>query len=82
MGDFRIEINGVGNHGCQRNVKSGETKLAACGQSGCVDCNAWQFVDTLKKSGNSITSATLMHWPQSGPQIVDDLQTGKRTGSF
>jgi len=82
MGDFRIEVNGVGAHGCQREVKSGEVKKEDCGNAGCPDCLARAFVKKLKDGGNSIQSATLMHWPQNGPQIVDDLQTGKRTGSF
>ena len=81
MGDFRIEINGVGNHGCGRDVKGGEIN-AGCGLTGCVDCTAREFTKRLQDAGNSITSATLMHWPQSGPQIVDDLKTGKRTGQF
>jgi len=82
MGDFRIQIDGVGNHGCQREVKSGEVKTASCGQAGCVDCTAREAVKNLIDAGNSISSATLMHWPSNGPQIVDDLKTGKRTGSF
>lgn len=82
MGDFRIQIEGVGNHGCQRDVQNGEVKADECNYSGCVDCIARSTVKALQSSGASITSATLMHWPQNGPQIVDDLKTGKRTGAF
>lgn len=99
MGDYRITIDAVGGHGCQRGVKDGETVAADCGSPSCPDCRARRFVRELMDSGNSVNKATLEHWPDpmlsgygatagqlvprsdsAGP--VDDLLTGKRTGSF
>lgn len=80
MGNFRIEIDAVGGHGCQREVKDGGT-VTGCGQPGCPDCNARSFVADFKKR-NDIKSATLTHWPGEAGEVKDDLLTGKRTGSF
>jgi len=92
MGDFRIVVEAVGGHGCQRDVKDGGTVKANCGQESCPDCAARAFVEEFKKH-NSVSSATLTHWPTSdlpnrrrtpptGENIVDDLLSLKRSGSF
>jgi len=82
MGNFRIEIDAVGGHGCQREIGDGETVTQWCGQSSCPDCKARAFVADLKSTGNSIAKATLTHWPGMPSQVQDDLLSGKRTGSF
>jgi hypothetical protein len=51
MGTFRIEIQAVGNHGCQREVKDGGTVDPICGSSSCPDCIARAVVQKLKDTG-------------------------------
>lgn len=91
MGMFRVEVTGVGGHGCQRQVKDGELLQQFCGMSGCPDCIAREFVRDLKRAGVFFNTgncdgyeggAVLRHWPGSKSEVVDDLLTGKRTGSF
>lgn len=85
MGTSTITIRIVGNHGCQREVKDGGTTQPTCGApdcaQGCVDAVAKEFVEKLKRTG-SVVEANLHHWPDGDQQIVDNLRTGKRTGSF
>lgn len=81
MGDFRIEVNATGGHGCQRNLLSG-SEVGVCSDPNCPDCIARRFVEELKSRGVSVRDALLIHWPNSNPTIVDNLMTKKRTGSF
>jgi hypothetical protein len=84
MGNFRIEIDAVGGHGCERETKDGGT-VKGCGQPTCPDCMARKFVADLKAAGmfsNTPAAAKLTHWPGTKEQVVDDLLTGKRSGSF
>jgi len=81
MGDFRVEVNATGGHGCQRELKDGAT-VTPCGSPGCPDCIAREFVKKLRDSGQSVKDALLIHWPNSDPVIVDNLLTGKRHGNF
>lgn len=81
MGQFKIEVVAVGGHGCQREKKDGET-LGFCGGPNCPDCLSRQFVAALRGQGQNVESATLTHWPGLQSQVVDDLKTGKRAGSF
>jgi hypothetical protein len=81
MGQYRIEITAVGVHGCMREVPSGGTVLG-CRQMDCPDCQAREFVRQLQRTGSSIESATLTHWPGQEAEVRDDLRTGTRTGSF
>jgi hypothetical protein len=80
MGNFRIEVNAVGSHGCQREKKRG-SKIEDCGQPSCPDCMARRFVAELKAKGASVNDALLIHWPNN-EAIVDNLLTGERRGSF
>jgi hypothetical protein len=80
MGTFRVEVQAVGGHGCQREKKSGEV-VEGCGAPSCPDCITREYVSKLKASGASVESALLVHWPQSGT-IVDNLLDRKRVGSF
>ena len=87
MGDFRILVEAVGGHGCQRDKKSGEVVMG-CEQHGCPDCIAREFVRRLKRGGSMLKKAELTHWPADLPgytkesEVRDDLLTGIRTGSF
>lgn len=82
MGNFRITIEAVGGHGCQREKGDGE-ELGFCEYPGCVDCTARRFVHDFSGKAH-VDSAKLEHWPnQDPPGPVDDLKPGgKRSGSF
>jgi hypothetical protein len=97
MGDFRITIEGVGNHGCARDAKAaaGDTltavKYSRCHRDNCVDCQVERFVEQLKARGTcSVAKATLEHWPVPGagctrtenPGPIDDMLDGTRLGTF
>ena len=83
MGNFRIEVESVGNHGCQRELGDGAT-VTGCGDPSCPDCIARRFVAELKAKGQlySTAKATLTHWPGTPGEVQDDLITGIRTGHF
>lgn len=85
MGNFKIEIEAVGNHGIDREAKQGSViayrtfadDVPSNGLSSFEpDEQAAQFVRQLKFA-NTIASAKLIHWPDTTP-IVDDLLTGVR----
>ena len=76
MGNFKIEIEAVGNHGTDRTAKQGEDITFGEPGPSNPDAAAQAFVQMLK-SGCSIVSATLTHWPDATP-IIDDLKSGKR----
>ena len=81
MGNFIIEIKAVGNHGCSREAKDGDT-IVGCQRMDCVDCQAREFVQHLQSKGCSVEEATLVHWPDQEDSVKDDLLSGVRTGSF
>jgi hypothetical protein len=86
MGTSVISVRVTGNHGCQREVKNGGTTAPTCGVKGCdpskcVDAVAREMVEKLRATG-SVDEATLVHWPHGPGIVIDDLKTGKRTGSF
>lgn len=94
MGTFRVEVQAVGGHGCQREVKDGGT-VEGCGSPSCPDCITREFVGKLKASGasfwtgnpdlpqpNSDGYARITHWPGQSGTVVDDLLTRIRHGSF
>jgi hypothetical protein len=82
MGNYRIVIDAVGGHGCQRDVKDGEEVQDQCGSTHCPDCAARAFVTRLAHQGNDVRSATLTHWPGTLAEVKDDLVSRKRTGNF
>ena len=51
MGAFRIEIVGVGRHGCDRKAKTGEKLYGRCGRFNCPDCMAYEFAQQLRQKG-------------------------------
>jgi hypothetical protein len=87
MGDFRVVVEAVGGHGCQREKGTGET-VVGCDRPGCPDCMAREFVRRLKRSGATVKRAEIQHWPADLPgytvegQVHDDLLSGVRTGDF
>lgn len=81
MGNFRVEIEAVGGHGCAREIKDGR-RVYGCGQRGCVDCEAREFVKFLERQGYQVVKAELTHWPGSETEVKDDLKTGIRKGNF
>lgn len=91
MGDFRIVIEAVGGHGCQRSVPAGGA-VGRCENEHCPDCKAREFVSELKRS-NNVSKAELIHWPAHGTAISttpgavivrpkDDLLGGTRVVPF
>ncbi len=81
MGNFKISIEAVGGHGCQREIRDGGT-VYGCGYRGCPDCEARAVVEALKRINCSVVEATLTHWPGEPGSVVDDLLTKQRKGSF
>lgn len=90
MGDFRIIIDAVGGHGQDRGKKDGEiVNFNAHGES-APEAIAERFVKEMKDNGVNVTGAKVVHWPadnypdsrEAGAEIVDDLLTGVRKGSF
>lgn len=90
MGTFRVEVQAVGGHGCKREAKDGET-VEGCGLPSCPDCITRNYVQQLKAAGvsfspggnrNADSYATITHWPGQRSQVIDDLLTKVRTGSF
>lgn len=86
MGDFRIVVEALGGHGCQREKGDGETVIG-CDRPGCPDCTAREMVRRLKRAGTQVKVARIEHWPADlgydpEGQIVDNLLTGVRTGEF
>lgn len=89
MGDFRIIINAVGGHGQDREKKHGDVVDFGANTPEAI---AKECVEKLKASGVNVEDASVIHWPvdnyggqlknERSTQIVDDLVTGKRTGSF
>lgn len=78
MGNFRIVVNAVGGHGEERDKGHGETLSLDVG----IDGICKRFAEELKQNGCSVTEATLTHWPGTDSQVVDNLLSGKRLGSF
>jgi hypothetical protein len=81
MGNYRIVINAVGGHGCQRDKKDGAT-VAFCDSFYCPDCHTRRLIKTLQLTSNTVNDATLTHWPGTPQEVSDDLLSGKRSGSF
>lgn len=89
MGQFRVTVQGLGDHGCMRELADGETVIG-CERHNCVDCITREYVRRLKRVGvfnYGGDVARLEHWPTDDIQepsgkVVDDLLSGKRLGSF
>jgi hypothetical protein len=82
MGNFKIEINGTGGHGDDRDAMPGE--VLRFGER-TPDHMAFSWTQTAKDLGwlSYGGSALLIHWPGEPGEVVDDLATGKRLhGAF
>jgi len=51
MGAFKIELVGVGGHGCERKAKAGDKLHGRCGRFTCPDCIAFDFTQRLRQAG-------------------------------
>jgi len=81
MGNFVIDVEAVGGHGCQREKGDG-ARIESCGSPGCPDCLTRRFVEELRRVGCSLVRGRLIHWPGQQGSVEDDLLSGIRTGSF
>ena len=82
MGTFKIEIEAVGGHGCEREVADGGV-VSGCSRMGCPDCEARRFLrHFLDVTGATLVKGTLTHWPGTPGEVVDDLHTKIRKGHF
>lgn len=73
MGAFKIEVDGVGGHGCSREAKEGE-RVYGCNRMGCPDCLARDFVELLGRRGFMGVKGTFTHWPGEPTQVVDAIE--------
>lgn len=86
MGNFRLEINAVGGHGCARTTRKVERERSTsdqpvelvdryfgCNNLFCVDCKFREFVRELKRIGVDVKSASETHWPGEPSEVVDDV---------
>lgn len=81
MGEFLSTVKASGNHGCQRKKGDGAVVLD-CGNPKCPDCITREYVRRLQRAGCLLEVATVQHWPETEHQVVDNLLTGIREGSF
>jgi hypothetical protein len=75
MGDFRIQIEATGGHGCDRLAKVGE-RVAPCMRMGCPDCELRRFLSSPQFLG-MVKSARLGHWPGQESEVVDEFKPAK-----
>lgn len=90
MGDFRVTVEAVGGHGCERDTGDGGT-VAGCGGANCPDCITARYVATMSRAGVHVKSAKIQHWPETTGEVVDafdmsvhglEMQPRIRTGKF
>lgn len=74
MGDFRVTVEAVGGHGCQRDLGSGAV-VPGCGGSACPDCITARYVAEMIRCGVSVKSAVLRHWPDTTGEVLDAFDT-------
>lgn len=82
MGNYRIIINAVGGHGQDRSKGHGETVDFEADNPNSPEAIVKRAVEELQASGNTVSEATVHHWPGTPSEVVDNLITGRRTGSF
>lgn len=78
MGNFRIVINAVGDHGQDRGKKAGDIVNFYSGGNSKPDALAKTLVSMLQWFGFPISSAEFIHWPDTEGEVKDDLLTGIR----
>lgn len=76
MGLYRVTIEATGGHGCQREVGDGGT-VFGCRRMECPDCMVVEFVENMKRMGQHISKAELVHWPDAaqwgGTSVIDEI---------
>ena len=73
MGQFRFTLTAVGGHGCQREVKDGQT-VQGCGRIDCPDCVLAAFIPQfIRQTGSNIEAADLVHWPGTSTEVRDEF---------
>ena len=82
MGTFKIEVTAVGGHGVDRGKKEGEVVDFNADGDFSPDAIANRFIKELKRFGNDVQSAVIVHWPGEEVEVRDDLLTGVRKGNF
>lgn len=87
MGNFRVVVQGVGPHGCDRGAGDGESiQHSGCRRMDCPDCLTREFVEKLMRAGlvkdYQGGSARFIHWPGESGEVVDDLLNLTRQGNF
>jgi hypothetical protein len=80
MGNFRLELELIGGHGCQRDRKDGD-EVYGCRSQHCPDCRIREFVEDMSRR-YTMVEAKLKHWPGTTTEVVDDLVSKKRHGNF
>lgn len=75
MGDFRVTVDAVGGHGCQRDVPQGGT-VVGCGALTCPDCITGRYIAALAKAGVHVKTAKLQHWPDTTGEVLDSFDMG------
>lgn len=76
MGAFKIEIVGVGGHGCDRVTVAGQKLYGRCGRFTCPDCLAFDFTQRLRQAGmvregDTAAGQEVQHSPACNP-LSDD----------
>lgn len=82
MGDFRVTIKAVGGHGQDRSTGNGEVVDFEADNVNSPEAILKRAVAELQATGNSVTEATVHHWPGTSSEVVDNLLTGRRIGQF
>jgi len=86
MGQFRVTVVAVGNHGCGRSAdelgSAVWTKMEPCQRPTCTDCITRLYVEQLQAAGAAVSEATIHHWPGTKGEVVDNVLTNLRIGSF
>jgi len=75
MGRFRIIIDAVGGHGCERQLGEGK-EVFGCSNLNCPDCRVREFVKDFKAHNNNVELALIIHWPDRPVDSPTDYQDG------
>lgn len=73
VGAFKIQVDAIGNHGCQRERVDGDT-VYGCGSMNCPDCLTSEYIAKMRRAGVLMTSAVITHWPGQPTQVTDEYQ--------
>lgn len=80
MGSFRVEVQMVGGHGCQREIKipegQTEVEIPRCPYRVCPDCRSIEAIENLLRNTHSnFEEGRIVHWPQdANGGIVEELR--------